>query len=281
MDESGIAMWEETLGPSTTADNLQDWAHFMRYQLQQLDEMQEASMNHPSIMAWGFFNEGPSDNASACPAYAACAAQLAARDPTRFQTWASNKRTTDKCLEHASMISFNDYPGWYGAGREKTPHDAWTASASFARANHPRKPFIISETGAGGLYEWSDNTTDVMWSLTYQTEILALDIEVALSNVNISGVSLWHFFDFKADDDAQACGPCQYLPNVTPPTCGWYNMTPECSLRPGGVNHKGVVDFYRRVKPAFALASAKFGRAKQAHGQESARRSPEAHEIII
>ena len=65
-------------------------------QLQQLDEMLDASFNHASIMAWGWFNEGPSHREEACPAYAVCADRVRARDPTRFGTWASNKLTDDK-----------------------------------------------------------------------------------------------------------------------------------------------------------------------------------------
>jgi len=46
--------------------------------------MLDASLNHASIMAWVWFNEGPSQHEEACPAYAACAAYVRARDPTRF-----------------------------------------------------------------------------------------------------------------------------------------------------------------------------------------------------
>ena len=77
-----------------------------------LDQMLDASLNHASIMTWGWFNEGPSDKPAACPAYAACAARARARDPTRFGTWASSAKTSDACLEHASLVSFNSYPAW-------------------------------------------------------------------------------------------------------------------------------------------------------------------------
>ena len=38
------------------------------------------------------------------------------------------------------------------------------------------KPFTISETGASGIYEWDRNTTDVKWSLKYQSEIIGGDV---------------------------------------------------------------------------------------------------------
>ncbi|CAJ1343191.1 unnamed protein product [Effrenium voratum] len=260
LDTAGFAMWEETLGPGVTVKDLQDSEHFMKYQLQQLEEMLEASMNHPSIMVWAWFNEGPSDQEAACPAYAACAQLAASRDSTRFLSWASNKKDKDKCLDHATAISFNSYPAWYSKpGDLHAPGVEWNKSAAWARAQQPQKPFFVSETGAGGIFEWK-NKTDVFWSLKYQQEVIDADVDTALADDNVSGIVLWHFFDFKGNDDAQACGPCKYLPDVMPPTCGWYNMTGECEKRPGGLNHKGVVDAWRRKKPSFESVRVKYGR---------------------
>ena len=59
------------------------------------------------------------------------------------------------------------------------------------------KPLVISETGAGGIYEWAHNATDAQWTLRYQSEVILADVDVALSNERISGLTLWHFFDFK------------------------------------------------------------------------------------
>lgn len=259
MDESGMAMWEETLGPGVTVENTQS-KEFMKYQIQQLEEMLEASMNHPSILMWGWFNEGPSDQKEACPAYAACAELARARDPTRFQTWASNKELNDVCLDHASLISFNSYPAWYGKpGDLSEPKKHWTEQANGVFQKHPGKPFVISETGAGGLFEWSHNDTDAMWTTKYQTEVIERDVDVALSDDKFSGITLWHFFDFKGNDGAtERCGPCDYLPNTDPPLCGYYNLTTCQANRPGGVNHKGVVDYYRRKKESYTVVAAMY-----------------------
>jgi hypothetical protein len=91
--------------------NTQDWAHFMKYQLQQMDEMIDNALNHAAVFTWGYFNEGPSDHTEACPAYAACGQLCARRDPTRFTTWADDQKIKGACYEHATLISFNDYPG--------------------------------------------------------------------------------------------------------------------------------------------------------------------------
>ena len=72
--------------------------------------MLDNAMNHASILTWGWFNEGPSSEPKACPAYAANAKYARARDPTRFTTWADDTDTRGACYEHATLISFNDYP---------------------------------------------------------------------------------------------------------------------------------------------------------------------------
>ena len=86
-------------------------------------------------------------------------------------------------------------------------------------------------------------------------------MDVALSNPHISGITLWHFFDFKGNDGAQACGPCDYVPDVDPPLCAFVNVTCGGGKRPGGANHKGVLDFWRRPKPSFAVVAAKYSAA--------------------
>ena len=255
-------MWCETLGPGVKTKDTLDPA-WMKIQLQQLAEMMDNAINHASVYAWGWFNEGPSDDAAACPAYAANADYARARDPTRFTTWASDKDLRDKCLASASLIAFNDYPGWYvQPGNASAPRAVWNAfadgvfagqTASGAAATRG-KPFVISETGGGGIFEWSDNKTAAKWTLKYQTEVVGADVDVALANAHVSGVTLWHFMDFKVDDANEHGTHCDYLPGVYPPTCGYIKI----DARPGGENHKGVVDFWRRKKPAFDVVAAKY-----------------------
>jgi len=115
---------------------------------------------------------------------------------------------------------------------------------------------VISETGAGAVYEWSHNSTDARWTQRLQADIISQDVDIALNHSGISGVTLWHWSDFKANDnDTRSCGRCNYVPGVEPPTCGYINV--DCN-RPGGENHKGVVDFWRREKEAYHTVSAKY-----------------------
>ena len=266
LDEGGFVMWSETLGPGVSVANLQDET-FLLHQERQLHEMMDAAMNHPSIALWGFFNEGPSSSAHACPGYQHSSDVIQKRDPTRFITYASNAYPpSDLCYDAATVISHNGYPGWYQ--RYADPAEWWNRIANDLKAGRPSnaigKPFLISETGAGGIYEWTNsisNDSTTLWTIPYQTDIIRQDVENALSNSNISGIALWHFFDFKVNDRWQNNTHCDYLPHVEPPTCGYINVnTSSPSGRPGGANHKGVLDFFRRPKPAYAMVAERYGR---------------------
>jgi beta-glucuronidase len=255
LDEAGIVMWCETLGPATSVRNMQD-DYFLKYQHQQINEMLDNAMNHASIAFWAFFNEGPSHREEACSGYQASSNAIQARDTTRFITYASNHYPDeDKCSDAATVVSHNGYPAWYSPA---DPAEYWNNIATSAVAL-TNKPFIISETGAGGIYEWTHNTTATKWTLEYQTKVITKGVDTAIANPNISGICLWHFFDFKVDDKWENNTHCDYLPYVEPPTCGYINVsTTSVGGRPGGLNHKGAFDFYRRPKPVFSIVAAKF-----------------------
>ena len=58
------------------------------------------------------------------------------------------------------------------------------------------------------------NATDAKWTLKYQTEIIGRDVDVALANEHISGLTLWHFFDFKTDDSTENNTACEYTQDL-------------------------------------------------------------------
>jgi len=187
----------------------------------------------------------------------------------------------------------------------------WNDLAAWAASTQPGKPFVISETGAGGIYEWGTNATAAKWTLKYQGLVIAEDVAEAIENNNISGITLWrrtaplgtrhgvdrddgggmparenpsaapgstrpyfrlgkpyfpmptcvprHWTDFKGNDGAQRDGPCDYVEGVYPPICAFIDVTQN---RPGGENHKGVLDFWRREKPAFDAVAAQYNATK-------------------
>lgn len=63
------------------------------------------------------------------------------------------------------------------------------------------------------------------------------------------------------DGDTKNCGACQWqqpVPNnlTSAWTCGYFPIAPTKCGRPGGFNHKGTVDFWRRLKEEYPLLAA-------------------------
>lgn len=262
-DEVGIVIWEETLGPGVSLQNTTN-PYFMKYQIQSANEMIDASINHPSVIFHGFFNEGPSSHTKACEGYATMASTIRNRvhsPPSRLVTWASDKRTRDVCLHHADVISFNAYPAWYDTPLNLTYIDVfWKSQVEWAKSKWPHKAFTISETGGGGVYEWMNRTGLIFWSQEYMADVVGIESRFGVSEQYVSGITLWQFADIKANDGAQRdCGQCSYKPHPpslsVPWDCAYISV--QCG-RPGGENHKGQVDFWRRKKLAFRAVRKHF-----------------------
>jgi len=329
-DEMGIMVWEETLGPNVENKHLID-NEWLLHEIDQIDEMISASFNHPSVIFWGFYNEADDTYESSCHGYNAAYNAIRSRDKSRLVTFAGNHLTQGLCYQYADVISFNGYPGWY-VGDINDIVFYWKSATDWATSRYPDKPFTISETGAGGIYEWK-NRTDPRWSQKYQAEVLKADIEYVLSDERISGLTIWQFADIKANrEDSKNCKTCEYENGP----CGWVEVgmdiscekaktlsedspdIPSCALlvslhnecnqklmlrnenscqcillnedcklihgrktlfqhhsckgplvckyidvdchRPGGENHKGLVDFWRRPKESFYVAKTFYGR---------------------
>ena len=267
LDAAGVAVWEESLGPGvSTKDTLNPY--FMTQQIIAMESMIHTSFSHPSVILHGFFNEGPSSDVDACPGYATLAATVAANvgtPPARLSTWASDNTQMDMCYAFADVISFNDYPGWYGSPGDISDAAAtWKGHANWIAATWPGKPFTVSETGGGGIYEWVNATSPApgpFWSTQFQTALVSADAGYLLGDDRVSGVSLWVLTDFKVDEGV--CGQCDYAPHPDSLTFPW-----DCAFintscyRPNGMNHKGAVDWWRRPKSEFAVVQALYGAAK-------------------
>eukprot|EP00026_Physarum_polycephalum_P004975 Phypoly_transcript_05001.p1 GENE.Phypoly_transcript_05001~~Phypoly_transcript_05001.p1 ORF type:complete len:641 (+),score=19.62 Phypoly_transcript_05001:49-1923(+) len=253
-DEAGILIWEEALGPGVSVSDIQS-SYFMQYQVQQMNEMISASFNHPCVILFGFFNEGPSNEVDACPGYQACAAVVHERTSTHYATWASNQLLSDVCLKYADVISFNSYPAWYSnAGNSTYPLSYWPSILNQAAEKYTQ-PITVSETGCEGLFEWI-NTTTTLWGQEYQYQVIPNDVKAILGDERTSGLTLWVFADFKGNDSAQKeCGPCNYIPGTNNATDINVSCDGHCGLgcRPCGENHKGTVDFWRREKLVYSI----------------------------
>ena len=106
LDENGIAIWEEALGPGVSTKDILD-PTFMDAQVKAVTSMVHNSIHHPSVILHGFFNEGPSSDPKACGGYQTLAdtvRSLVGNPPTRYATWASDKGRSDVCLNASDVI---------------------------------------------------------------------------------------------------------------------------------------------------------------------------------
>merc|ERR1712080_395079 len=117
------------------------------------------------------------------------------------------------------VVSFNDYPGWYVGGLSAIK-PTWQKHGTWVATHFPDKPFTISETGAGAVFN-NHSSTSEKWSEEYQQELLKVSANYAMNSHLVAGISIWQFTDIKVD-----------LSNTS-------------YKRPGGINNKGVFSQYR------------------------------------
>ena len=242
-DELGFVVFSESTGWGPDKKQLTD-RNFIAAQLEQTEAMVVTDFNHPSIILWGFLNEGASDAEFARECYTKLIALIRSLDPTRLVTYASNRYLTDIFLNLVDVVSFNFYPGWYSPDRETDrplgeilPRIRGDIEG-LEKLGLSDKPFIISEIGAAALYGCRDPHQG-FWTEDYQAELLRIVCQETIDNPSIAGLSLWQFCDIRT---YQGSG---------------------LLVRPRGFNNKGTFDEYRRPKAAAAAVKAVFATARK------------------
>eukprot|EP00445_Apocalathium_hangoei_P072708 CAMPEP_0204153922 /NCGR_PEP_ID=MMETSP0361-20130328/28277_1 /ASSEMBLY_ACC=CAM_ASM_000343 /TAXON_ID=268821 /ORGANISM="Scrippsiella Hangoei, Strain SHTV-5" /LENGTH=311 /DNA_ID=CAMNT_0051109111 /DNA_START=27 /DNA_END=962 /DNA_ORIENTATION=- len=246
-DVHGLLVWEEVLGWQNSIHDFADGI-FMLQTLKMADEMAAASANHPSVIFFGFFNEGQSsdEGPAASAAYAAMAGRLRQNSMgTKLVSWGSSAGMDDKHLEHADVCAFHLYPAWYPTRKPVDMEEVqeiplmWQVMADWVREHYPDKPLLVTEAGAGGLFG-HHGPSDVKWTEEYQSLLMQMHFLAIMKNPGIAGLALWQFADFPIDQ----------------------NVSSE-EHRPRGLNNKGVVGLNRQPKVAFhALRLLRQGQQK-------------------
>ena len=228
-DELGVLVWEESLGWGNSVDCLKD-PDFQAKQVRETRKMALKSINHPSVILWGFLNELDSTSPDARPLVKALADTLRETDPSRPVTFASNRLQKDVCLDLVDVISFNTYPGWYSANEDQFINREFIVRhlqelADFvSKPEYAAKPMLISEIGseaAPGL------TGGYRWTEEYQADLLETVVRFVLDSDRCSGTFLWQFCDSRTF------------------------ISSHSQLRPGGFNSKGMLDRYRTPKQSW------------------------------
>jgi len=238
-DQLGFLVWEESLGWGDNVD-VQSDPKFRRLQVVQTVNMVEASINHPSIVLWGFMNEAGDDKEVGASLLRELAAAVRSVDCSRPVTNATMHIRTALALDAFDVISFNIYPGWYEGANTADPRPldriAPTLDEILGRLDTPElrdKPVIISEIGAGGIYNWRDRIAGI-WSEEYQADYLDTVCTYFEQRPRVNGLALWQFTDGRTYAAGGVLG------------------------RPRAFNNKGTLDEYRRPKLAYDVVKKHF-----------------------
>lgn len=240
-DETGFLVWHESMGwnnPEKDALN----EHFRQCQVEQTRLMVRNSVNHPSIILWGFLNECCSHTPGGRVLHQQLAETIRAEDQRFLVTYACSKtnftpdgQPVDLCLDLVDVVAFNTYPGWIrmdGAWTdESSPLIAPEVERIARLANTPPaigKPAIMSEMGCCALYGFHDLAM-AQWSEEHQADYMGEVCRRVLGNPRFAGLSLWQFSD----------------------TRSYVNAAPGVRCKPRGFNCAGLVDEYRRPKLAY------------------------------
>ncbi len=237
-DEMGLMVFEESLGWQPKEEHFTE-PNFCDLCEDQTKLMVRNSCNHPSVIMWGFLNEGESHRPSSRDLYRRLVKTIREIDPTRLVTYAGNHPFEDINLDLVDVISVNTYPGWYAEDRnnqrplEEIPRKLKELMAFLDDRGYADKPILISEIGAGAIPGWHD-TYRLHWSEEYQSDHLACVCQEITKAERLSGVALWQFCDCRTHAGARALG------------------------RPRTFNNKGLLDEFRRPKMAFETVRKAF-----------------------
>ncbi len=231
-DESGMLVWAESMGWNNTPEDVSN-PEFFALQVEQTRIFAEGSVNHASIILWGFMNECCSHTEEGRKLYIEHARQIRAVEPSFLVTFASNRKENDICFDLADVISMTMYPGWFEdldwnkASKDIIEPYIEKKALFTEREDLINKPFVVAEIGCCGIYGIHDRGL-AQWSEEYQASYFEEACRCIMKNPRYAGIALWQFFDSRSHVN-----------------CG------DVRGKTRGFNCAGLLDEYRRPKIAY------------------------------
>jgi len=198
-DTAGLIVWSEIplVGPGGySGEGYVKSAALEEQARQVLIEMIRQNYNHPSVCFWGLFNELKIDNDDPRPFLKQLNALAKKEDPTRLTTCATFV-DSDVFNHVTDLVAWNKYYGWYGGN-----FDMLGKWADKIHRDYPKKPFAISEFGAGGspLQHMENVTKPVATGRFHPEEWQSLFHEESWKQLNkrafVWGKFVWSLADF-------------------------------------------------------------------------------------
>lgn len=231
-DRLGLMVWDEALGWGNRPEHFTDKT-FAENQETQCRKMVQNSINHPSVIIWGFLNECFSFEETAPAMVSRLYSAIRELDQSRPITYASTYPEKDICFDLVDIIAVNNYPGWYDApdypvdGTDRVRPMLEKFAEQFKDVP---KPLIMSEIGASAIY---GDHSGFRWSEEYQADVLEEVVKAIFEIKRYTGAAIWMFCDA--------------------------NSHLESSLsfqRPRGFNNKGMLNEFRKPKISWKRVNA-------------------------
>ncbi|MCI0477964.1 MAG: hypothetical protein L0Y55_17110, partial [Anaerolineales bacterium] len=205
-----------------------------------IDEIVRAEKNETNILFWSLFVECDTHLPTTKQFVREIIEHIKARDDTRILVMASIRPLEDVTYDYFDVIGVNYWEGWY----RNAPIEQCVEWLTALAHRFPDKPFLITSHGWEGLYGFRSPEERVRWSEDLQADYLSRLADIFMRFPSIVGEIVWTFADFRVSDWVDSAHPTLYRPRYLE--------------RPEQINHKGMVDFYRRPKQAYFVLREKF-----------------------
>ena len=195
-DRYGILAWVEVPNVNAVSNS----PEFTANARQQLRECILQVGNHPSIFAWGLWNEIDGKVTDPLPLITQLKQDAHELDPTRPTTAAADIRAQKTCrptISVTDIVALNTYPGWYHAdpeGMSKLLDDFNQLAPS---------PIGVSEYGAGASTRQHEQgrtitpkTTGPWHPEEWQARVHEADWAAIAARPFVWGSFVWNMFDF-------------------------------------------------------------------------------------
>jgi beta-glucuronidase len=235
-DEYGFLVIAETPGVSLTFSDRPEIIESRRRQLRtDIADLIARDKNHPCVILWSMANEPltkpfhttdtppPDAVGKGTQFFADIFAHARALDPTRPVALVSVQGGPPEWVSQGDVVCTNSYNGWYAvSGRLADAADRLRREMTALHERFGAKPVIVTEFGADAMAGVHAQPSE-MWSEDYQSDLIAMYLDVLSSLPFVVGTHPWAFADFR---------------------------TSQSIMRVGSLNLKGVFTRERRPKRA-------------------------------
>jgi beta-glucuronidase len=194
----------------------------------QTKEMLKYYKNETCIIFWNLFMESETNEPAAINFIPGYIKLVKDTDPSRLTIHASLIPLNDPVAAYFDVIGINYWSGWY-YGETIEEGSAYLDKIG---AKYPDKPVVITSGGWEGIYGFHSYNRNEKWSEEDQAKYLTEVSRMYISKDYTVGEIIWTFNDFRVS------------PWVLANSGRW-------ALRPMELNHKGVVDYFRRPKLSY------------------------------